>query len=322
VAYRLETDETVPAGLRRCAEEQLDRAVQELTDGVKVDPVEAVHSARKALKMERSLLRLSRSALPAKTRRWANAQLRDAARRLSGARDADVMIEALHGLADRYAGQVPEATFTAIRERLGADRDGARAGLENAGEIAATTDDLRAVRLEVAGWRLRSGDWKVIEPGLRRGYTQGRRARERAQRRPTMENLHEWRKRVKDHWYHLRLLANAAPITLEGPINEAHALSDLLGDDHDLAVLAQTLAARAAEIPVDLGPVMGLIAHRREQLQQEAHFVGDRVYAEQPGAFARRLKRYWKASRGEARALAQRTPAEVAQATTHAPVVG
>jgi hypothetical protein len=49
----------VPGALRRSAREQLENAISELTDGVKVDTVTAVHDARKALKKERSLLRLA-----------------------------------------------------------------------------------------------------------------------------------------------------------------------------------------------------------------------------------------------------------------------
>ena len=47
-------------GLRRCAREQVETAVDQLTAGVKDDPVTAVHEARKALKKSRSLLRLGR----------------------------------------------------------------------------------------------------------------------------------------------------------------------------------------------------------------------------------------------------------------------
>jgi hypothetical protein len=63
--YRLKRDETVEDGLRRCAREQLDRAVDELTTGIKDDPVSAVHDARKALKKTQS----SNSSLPGRAAR-------------------------------------------------------------------------------------------------------------------------------------------------------------------------------------------------------------------------------------------------------------
>ena len=63
MAYRLQDNEDLTTGLRRCAREQLQAAVDRLESGVADDPVGAVHDARKALKKERSLLRLARGAM-------------------------------------------------------------------------------------------------------------------------------------------------------------------------------------------------------------------------------------------------------------------
>jgi CHAD domain-containing protein len=316
MAYRFETGETVEQGFRRVATEQLDRAVSELTEGMQSDPVRAVHEARKALKMERSLLRLCRDALKSSMRRHENHALRAAAARLSGARDADVMLEALEGLSQRYVGQVPADTFSAIRAQLEHERDNLRMGLQLSGVSEAAVEELRASRERLATVALRRRGWDALEGGLTRSYTRGRRAMGRAERHPTAENLHEWRKRVKDLWYHLRLLEPAAPLTMAGHAGEAHALADLLGDDHDFAVLRQTVLGLGSETPVDHDAVVALIDHRREQLEQEAHFLGARLYAERPKAFRRRLRRYWSASRAEARALSARDAAAASDAAT------
>ena len=113
----------------------------------------------------------------------------------------------------------------------------------------------------------------------------------------TVENLHDWRKRAKDLWYHLRLLKPFSPAIIGGHADEAHRLADLLGDDHDLALLRETLLGGGGEVPVDVEAVIGLIEHRRDQLQAEAMQVGERLYAERPKAFRRRMHRYWKATR-------------------------
>ena len=123
MAYRFETDETVHEAFARCAAEQLDEAIRQLSDRISDDPVDAVHSARKAVKKERSLLRLMRGAMPAKRRRRENRTLRDAARGLSGARDAAAMIETLDQLSERYVGQLPQNTFDRIRESFAIQED-------------------------------------------------------------------------------------------------------------------------------------------------------------------------------------------------------
>jgi CHAD domain-containing protein len=297
MAYKLQTDEEVQDGLRRCAREQLDRAERQLTEQVSADPVEAVHDARKALKQERSLLRLARGTINPGERRRENAALRQAARKLSASRDAEVMLEALGDLSDRFAGQVPQIALDAIGHRLEAERDPARQRLLESGLTGAVADELRAVRTRIDDWPLRRGGWKALEPGLDRGYRRGRHAFERARKKPTVENLHDWRKRAKDLWYQLRLLKPVSPAIIGGHADEAHALADLLGDDHDLAILRETLLGGGGEVPVDVDAVVELIDHRRAQLQANAMQVGQRLYAERPKAFRRRMQRYWKVTR-------------------------
>src|SRR5437763_13387486 len=104
MAYRFQADETVGEAFARTAREQLAAAETALTRTVDSDPTGAVHAARKSVKKERALLRLMRGSVDGSRRRRENAALRDAARRLSGARDADVMIETLDELSQRYVG--------------------------------------------------------------------------------------------------------------------------------------------------------------------------------------------------------------------------
>jgi CHAD domain-containing protein len=315
LAYRFDTDETLSVAIRRCGTEQLDRAVGELSEHISSDPVEAVHAARKAVKKERSLLRLARGSMPAEQRRRENAALREAARGLSAARDAEAMIGTLDDLAERYAGQVPETSFAEIRRQLESDRDRQREQLVGSALGARAVGELGAARVRVEDWRLDTGGWKGIEPGLHRSYADGRRAFAQARSRPSTENLHAWRKRVKDLWYQERLLARVAGPAMAGQVKDAHHLADLLGDDHDLGVLHDTLARGRVHAPVDLDAVVGLIEHRRVALQTEAWPVGDRVYAEQPKPFIRRTRQLWRAGRARARALNAEHPLDLAEAT-------
>jgi hypothetical protein len=216
------------------------------------------------------------------------------------------MIQALDDLSVRFAGQVPQSTFTAIRKQLTPER--ARASLLGSGLAGEVAEELKAVRGRIDEWHSRRGGWRAIESGLDRSYRRGRAGLEHAAADPTVENLHEWRKRTKDLWYHLRLLTSTAPGIVGGQAKDAHRLGDLLGDDHDLAVLRDRLQETADAITADLDPVFGLIDHRREQLQEEALLLGRRLYAEKPSAFSRRLHRYWKAWRREAQAAAAPRP--------------
>lgn len=315
MAYKFGAGEPVHDAIARCAKEQLDHAIEELTEGVNDDPVRAIHGARKAIKKERSLLRLARGAMPAKQRRQENEALRDAARRLAGARDAEVLGATVGGLAEHFVGQLPATTFDAIRDEL-KTRHTSGHGIANGSDPhREATDQLREVRGRITGWELDADDWPAIEKGLIRSYKRGRKAFAAARASEAAQDLHDWRKRVKDLWYHQRLLAPVCGPIVGGQAKDAHRLADLLGDGHDLDLLREELTREAVPVAVDVDAVLKLLDLRNSELREQALRLGDRVYSEPPKAFRRRIKRLWTAGRAVAVVPQQRQPAEVAAAT-------
>jgi CHAD domain-containing protein len=297
MAYRLSIADDVPSSVRLCAREQLAGAVERL-EGADEDPVKAVHEARKHLKKTRALLRLVRPALGSQAYRRENGALRDAGLALSGTRDADVLVQTAGKLAEHAAGRLPADTFEQLRDTLAAEAArGRRGGASgSAPELADVVEALRAAELRVETWRLDDADWATVLAGLTRAYARGREAFAVARATPEAELLHAWRKRAKDLWYHQRLLAPAWPDVLGAQAEEAHVLSELLGDDHDLAVLAGRLAegapSLAPAVDADRVALLALVAHRGDELRAAARQLGHRIYAESPKAFARRIARY------------------------------
>jgi CHAD domain-containing protein len=270
--YGLSFDDTPAESVQRVRREQLEAAAASLAESD--DPVEAIHDARKRIKKTRALLRLARPGLKTKAYRRRNRQLRDTGRGMSGTRDADVLVETVDDLAERFVGQLPQSFFTAIREPLAqATGDGVDAGAHAAALRALAQDD----------WPLKGLDADALAESLERTYVRGRDAFARAERKPTTTNLHEWRKRVKDLWYQERLLEDTWPGVMKAQAKEAKKLSKLLGEDHDLSVLADH---------ADDAQLHALIAQRRADLLAASLELGHRVYAERPKAFARRARRY------------------------------
>ncbi|MFL5863426.1 MAG: CHAD domain-containing protein [Solirubrobacteraceae bacterium] len=315
MAYRFEADETVGEAFARAAREQLAAAETALTRKADSDPTGAVHTARKSIKKERALLRLMRGSVDGDRRRAENTALRDAARTLSGARDADVMIETLDELSHRYVGQLPHHEFETIRERLQAGKSSVESANGSGVSAAAAASELAAARARIGQWTLKREGWRGLEPGLHQSYRRGTKAFATAQRDPSDTNLHEWRKRVKDLWYQLRLLAPVCGPVVRGQAQDAHTLADLLGDDHDLAVLRQTLVSVSGGVAADIDAVLGLVDHRRSRLQAEAFAFGGRVYAERPKAFVRRMRACWRTGRRLRRESQQRDPIDLAEMT-------
>ena len=117
----------------------------------------------------------------------------------------------------------------------------------------------------------------------------------RARTDPTDENLHEWRKRVKDLWHAEQIMRRVAPKKMKKLAKLTHSLSDVLGDDHDLSELRLSVehqrdslddpAAQAAQIAV--------IDRRRHELQRQAFALGKKVYLSRPKRFVRAVEHRW-----------------------------
>ena len=295
-AYRLRAGETAGEGVRRVAHGRVDAALEQLRREAEVDVASAVHDARKDLKKLRSLLRLVRDGLGKERYRAESRRYRDAARLLSGPRDAEVKLETLTGLRERYPEEMPatdrlRSALEAERERLA----GAQAGdLEQRLEQAA--EAIAAGGMEVDGWELTDDDFELLRAGLERSYRRGRRAFRALGDDPADEAVHEWRKHVKDLWNHLRLLRPVWPGTMKGAIGAAGVLADLLGEHHDLAVLIADACARTAAGP-DMSALAKLAERRQRELLDQALPLGERLYAEKPKHLSKRLAAYWEAWR-------------------------
>ena len=291
-AYRLARGEPAGEGLRRVAIGRLDHALDRL-DAPGDDP-EAVHEARKDLKKLRSVLRLLRKRIGDEEYRRENAHARDTGRMLAGARDAQVRLETLDELI--ASGAVAAEPLAEFRTRLERDVN-ARAGARHRGREPA--ERLATARDRARAWRVGEDGWDTVGPGIKRSYRRGRDRMAVAVERPTVENLHEWRKRVKDLWYHLRLISPAWPRVIEALAEEAHVLSERLGDDHDLAVLAGSARDNhdAFADPAELDSLLEAIARRRAELQGDALAIGRRLYADEPAAFVSRTESWWHAWR-------------------------
>jgi CHAD domain-containing protein len=304
-AYRLRGDEGAAEGLRRIAVGRVAKARERL-GGVRPDEngfAEAVHGARKDLKKLRAVVRLLRKELGDELYRAENSRYRDAGRALSESRDAQVKVETLAALEERAAGDraaasaatdLPAAALDAWRGALERERDAATGN--EAGGVERALALLEPGPRAIAAWPLLADEWSLLDAGLLRAYRQGRRAMAGAREAGDAASFHRWRKRGKDLWYQQRLLADAWPAVLGETAEQAHALSELLGDHHDLAVLAEDLAERGFE-PAWSAPLGEAIAARQDELAGEAFALGRRLYAEKPKAYRRRLRAYWRAWR-------------------------
>jgi CHAD domain-containing protein len=293
--------EALGEALQRMALGQLDLAIELLArdgngdlDANALD-ARAIHETRKALKRLRALVGLLREDLGEPRFKREYAILRDAARRLASARDAEVMVETLDALLQRHPRKLAHRRpLIELRKRLVAER--AATAQRTLGDQATRAEVLRELR----GLRERARCWglpdrpgiSMVEHDLRRVYRQGReRKRLLARGKGDARELHEWRKRVKDLRYAAEILG------LRPLAGRAEKLGDSLGEEHDLVVLAGLLPPPGrAPFKGKRGKrarkaLLGKIAQRRRRLRKRTLHEGERLYRRKPKQFTRRVRR-------------------------------
>jgi CYTH domain-containing protein/CHAD domain-containing protein len=292
-SYRLKGAELPSEGIRRIALGRGQEAIEELRDAMnRSDFAASVHGVRKDLKKLRAVLRLIREELGEEVYRIENQRYRDAGRELGRSRDAEVKTLTLCALRERE--RLPPDLAEAWVVALERERDEI-VEQTSSGDAEPLIAQIEQGLKEISSWQLKNDSWELFEAGLVRSYRRGRRAMKRTRSDPAAENVHEWRKRTKDLWYQLRILRGAWPPVISATAAEAHELAELLGDHHDLTVLAEDLAAR--EIAGDRDAARDVIDHRQAELLKCALEVGERLFAETPKAFESRLEAYWLAWR-------------------------
>jgi len=293
--YTIRSDETISDGLKRIIRGKVETGVKHI-DG-DMDRHETVHEVRKRCKEVRAALRLVRGVLP--TYSSENAHYRDAARRVSDIRDAQALIETFddHVVpAVESRNALDDDTLGEIRAVLVDRRDTVARDQDLEGRLEAVRRDLVAGCERVDDLPIATEGFDAVEGGLRKSYKRARNRMIEAYEDPEMERFHEWRKRVKYHRYHCRLLREAWVGPMKARRAELKTLSDLLGDEHDLAVFLDSMAEEGlfdTDVRATLDPV---IVARRSELRRQARPIGERLFVEEPDQLVARMRDYWTAT--------------------------
>jgi hypothetical protein len=157
---------------------------------------------------------------------------------------------------------------------------------------------LGEAKKQFAQLRLDGDGFDIVGPGLEQSYRRGRRAFRGAYEEPSDEAFHDWRKGAQAHWRHMVLLSRAWSGCLDARIAEARTLSQVLGDDHDLALLVGFIhSERADELEAgQVAAVEKLARQRQAELRAVAHPRGVRLFSEGARSLRRRIAAYWEAA--------------------------
>jgi CHAD domain-containing protein len=305
MSFELHAEKSVRSNLRRLVRKQLEKSEGSLQNFSHESRDEIVHDLRKRLKKIRALVRLVRSEIGEHTYHDVNYRFRDAARPLTEVRDAKILLQTFDRLLQHFHEHLPPRGFRQLREALEQNlRDVRRRVLVQQKTLRKIARFVKHERRELMPWLEASNHWFALRCGLEDAYRRAADAFQDAGRDPTVEKLHEWRKQTKYLHYQLVTIRPLWPERIDELVKETGSLGDLLGDNHDLAVLQQKLtdAQPSFSTQEDRDVLCPLCEQRREAFLRESLSLGERFFQEQPAAFVRRLKTCWKAWRRESAA--------------------
>jgi CHAD domain-containing protein len=293
MAFRFRLNEPIEKGFRRIGLEQIDRAERQLTAATDVEV--AIHETRKCLKRIRALVRLMQPGLGDAVFRAENARFRAIAALLAPARDSHILnatIATLEGLP----GQVKNASLAALRKVIGEELSQTHLAADDG--IGRALAKLATARKRFRRLSLKPANFSTVECGLEQSYRRGRRAFRAAYADGSDEAFHEWRKSVQQHWRHMALLSRAWPDLFEARIAAARTLSQILGEDHDLALViafARTLTRK--RLPkMHVREVERLAKARQKELRRLARPRGRQLFVEGARGHSRRVAQLWAAA--------------------------
>ena len=277
MGYRIKQKEQVGKAVRRIVREQLRSAIKASRDR-KLGQEERVHEVRTRLKRSRAALSLIRRQVGGKAKRD-DRRLRDAGRLLARPRDLAVQAHTFRVLGTRLQSELPPRLLARLvaaerQVRRALEPDDVERDLRRARRV------LRELRRDLGKWDVERGR-RAVGHGVTKTYRSGLASLEAARAKPTPENLHAWRKKVKALQYELRIIADAVPELTTTLIPKVERLGEILGQIHDLDCVKATaeLHPRWFGRSADGEAVRAAVDQRRAELEAEAMQLAGSVFA-------------------------------------------
>jgi len=292
MSYRLDPALPMSEALRSVALAELDIAHNSLS--TPSDRHTGVHSARKCFKRLRSLLILARPGMPEPVFANLTARVARIGKGLAAARDAHALLEAVNTLEENTEPGLGEGPIQSLRGWLQKRRHAAEQNLAQ----STASEALRLLlelRPRIAALVVYPDDFTPLAKGLERSYRATRQQYKRAFATGDVDELHDWRKGVQQHWRQMQLLTPCWPSELSARAEAARDLSQLVGDDHDICMLMHLVSTPTMTFgsPEETAGFMKRCRIRLKALRKEAKVRGKRLFIEKPAPFTARIHAYW-----------------------------
>jgi CHAD domain-containing protein len=286
--------EALPDALRRLSSIQRREAALRSRKLIRSD--EAIHQVRLATKFLRALLKLSRSALGERFYQRENSRLRKAASLLSPWRDETVIQHTLEKFSKK-AGRYHRDVITAVLLEKQSAQKRPKSELRRALQRAVAS--LRELEKKLRAPSRTPYCWEAVETGLNKSYRQASHCSKQIRPSDSDEAFHRCRKTTKRLFYQIQMVKPGWPHRLCRLEEQLRELQNLLGKDHDIAVVLHELKASRAGTNKARGALMKLLRRKSHHMRKDIHRMAKRAFHAKPGTFSEKMIRHFRNWRQE-----------------------
>ena len=209
-------------------------------------------------------------------------------------RDADAMIQTLATLRAHYSAVLTAPVVRGVAAELRKQRRESRKSM--AALAQRTRLGLKRSRKTLPERVASAASRSAVRSGFERSYERAQNILATLTPDSASTEFHAWRRRVKEHWYHVRLFASRHS-SARARSRSLKKLETYLGDEHNLAVLGAQLAANPERYgdARSTAIVIGCIEKRQSTLRAQALRSGRQLFAPRPKRLRAMLDTWSKA---------------------------
>ncbi len=256
-----------------------------------------VHEIRKSIKKVRAILRMIRNGISDDEYKAENKLFRDLNRELSEARNIKIYQTCMIDLKERLPFDAFEKEMDKSIVEIGNELTSNREQLvenEIFSQIFIRTNE---AKVRINNIELKTDDFGLMKNGLQKIYKRARKFSFLIQEDPSVEYLHEYRKKIKYLWNQLLILQPVFERLLKAYAKSLKNLSDLLGDHRDYVLFLDYLEYNEffALTPEQISMIREIISEENDRRLIQAQKLSLKIFIDKPGYFADRLEQFWNA---------------------------
>ncbi len=292
----LKPSENIKDELKKMILNRIDFILDTIRDNDR-DIHKRIHEIRKSFKVIRAILRLFRDSVGYSVYYRENIFFRDLSRKLSVARDNEVLLERAEVVLKNLPVGTRDSRTDSLREELEKRRDESITQIiEKDDVLGQISEELNHSTSRIDNLKIKNEGFEVIHEGLERIYRQSRKYLHLMIEQPDPESIHNFRKRVKYLWYQLSILKPVYSRMLKAYSKTLENISDEIGLHRDYTLFLELMEENNF---FNLNKkqekfIREFTDKERDTIFSKALEPSEKFFLEKPTVFANKINKYYE----------------------------